>query len=423
MDKRRSSEDLKRKPVKQSAVNDYQRAARTQRNERRARPQADAADSRDIRSHSNDKALDLMSRSTKAKKKKANVKLIVANVLLSIALVFSTLCFTGFSLLDSQLIKNNKIDQNESGEFEDIIESPNENVVYILVCGVDLSESLTDIIMVACYDLANNNVNVLQIPRDTFVGTDVPTGKVNAVYGNAREGESNIKALMRCINQKFGLPIDHYATVTIEGTEKIIDIVGGVDITLDRSYTLVDDTGEKGVKKTFEAGEVHFDGQWGTAFVRHRASYLQGDMGRIKAQRSFYAALLKKMTTLSFGQITNIVTSAASEISSDLTPGQMLGYAQKMKDLNLSNVKIMSVPGQSGMYRPTGQSLSYYSIHKSDYVTMLNDYFRPYETTAITADDLDITELHTSYTSGYDDFLAGGSLEDFDTQATTASSD
>lgn len=357
--------------------------------------------------------VNLMSRATKSKKKR-NVKLIVTNVVLSIILVLSSITFVGTTLLDLQLIRKGEIDVDEKGEFENVVVSPSENVSYILVCGVDLSENLTDIIMVACYDLANNTVNVLQIPRDTYVG-DVPTGKINAVYGNARDGESKIKALMRCINKKFGLPIDHYATVTIKGTEKIIDIAGGVDVYLERDFTLVDDTGKKDVKKTFEKGWQHFDGQWGTAFVRHRASYLQGDMGRIKAQRSFYAALLKKMISLDFGQITSMVTLAAGEISTDLTLGQMLGYAQKMKDLKLDSVNIMSVPGQSGTYSPTGQALSYYSAHKSELATMLNDYFRPYEETAILASELEVPELHSKYDSGYVDFLQGGSLTEFDT--------
>lgn len=349
-------------------------------------------------------------------KRRSKILYIVANVVLSILLVVSSVTFTGISLLNSQMLKSNQIDAEEQGDFADLITSQNPNVAYFLVCGVDLSESLTDIIMVVCYDLANNKVNVLQIPRDSYMGTDYNSGKLNAVYGSAKKGESRIKALIRCINKRFGLPIDHYATVTIKGTEKIIDIAGGVEMKLDRAFRLVDDTGEHDVSKYFEAGDVTFDGQWGTAFIRHRASYDAGDTARVRAQRKFYAAFMKKMIALDFGQITSIITQCASEISSDLELGQMLGYAQKMKDLKLSDVNIVTVPGEADeFYAPTGYA-SYFSIHVNEYCKLINDQFRPYETEALTPDDLDIPELAENHSDDYSWITSGGTLDDFDTE-------
>lgn len=432
MDRRKSSEDLKRRPSKRKVSTD----AFTKRPVRHDTAAHSADSDRVIRSYSKDSSYDLMSSSTRKRKKKTNVRLLVANIILSVVLVFSSVMFVGASVLNSQMLLNNDIDSEEGEGFKNVVVSPNENVVYFLVCGVDLSENLTDIIMVVCYDLANNNANILQIPRDTYVGRDrdgvekyYPTGKINEIYGKPYDGESKIKALMRCINDRLGLPIDHYATVTVKGTEKIIDIVGGVDITLDRTYNLVDDTTSPQQKKTFEAGEVHFDGQWGTAFVRHRASYDQGDLGRQKAQRSFYAAFMKKLISLDFGQITNIVTQCAKEVSTDLTIGQMLGYAQKIKDLSLSDVNIMSVPGQSPSISEAranvGLAYSYYSIHKEQYVKMINDCFRPYDETALSVDDISVPQIHSYYDTGYDDFLEGGDLGNFDTEKTeeTTSSD
>lgn len=423
MDKRKSSEDLKRRPSKRQVSTD----AFTKRSVRHESAAYAGDSDREIRSFSKDSSYNLMSSSTRKKKKRVNVRLLVTNIILSVVLVFSSITFIGASVLNSQMLHNNDIDAQESEGFKNVVVSPNENVVYFLVCGVDLSENLTDIIMVVCYDLANNNANILQIPRDTYVGRDrdgtdkyYSTGKINEIYGKPYEGESKIKALMRCINDRLGLPIDHYATVTIKGTEKIIDIVGGVDIKLERTYHLVDDTTKPQQKKTFEAGNVHFDGQWGTAFVRHRASYDQGDLGRQKAQRSFYAAFMKKLISLDFGQITNIVTQCAKEVSTDLTLGQMLGYAQKMKSLSLKDVNIMSVPGQSPSISEARQNVglaySYYSIHKEQYVKMINDYFRPYDETALSVNDISVPQIHSYYDTGYDDFLEGGELGSFDSE-------
>ncbi|MBQ2676029.1 MAG: LCP family protein [Clostridia bacterium] len=363
-----------------------------------------------------DGGVDLSSMSRRAGKKKRNVKLIVTNVLLSILFAFSTIATVGMSLVDSDLLKKNEIDQKEEGTFEDLVVSTHENVSYFLIVGTDLSQNLTDIIMVACYDLDNNSMNILQIPRDTFIGIDTPTAKVNAVYGNPRKGESKIKALIRCINYKFGLPIDHYVTVTIPGFRKIIDAMGGVEMYLDRKYTVEDsrpmDKGGSAVNITIGPGNVILKGYEAEGFVRHRNSYAKGDMGRVEAQRRFYAALAKKMTSISFSQVTEILTTGINEISTDLTLGQLLGYAEKAHKLDLSQVNIMAVPGQAGTYKPQGgYSRSYYSVHKQQLADMLNDYFRPYEDTVITVDELGIEEIHNREQQNH--IEDGGSLDEF----------
>lgn len=407
---RKSSDELRKKPSKKQVK--YSKK-NTQINKKES-------SANEIYSHSKDKSFDLSTIGNKAKNKKSRKHLIITNVLLSILLVISTISFTATALLESKILKNNDIDsQEEAGKFEDIVVSPNENVSYFLVCGVDLSENLTDIIMVVCYDTANNEASILQIPRDTFVG-DVPSGKINAVYGNPREGESKIKALIRSINAKFGIPIDHYITVTVGGTEKVIDALGGLDITLDRDFKLVDDSRKPEQVQYFEKGKVHLDGQWATALIRNRKNTDGGsDMGRLKNQRSIYAALLKQLTQISFSEATEIVTKCINEVSTDLPLGLALGYAQKVNQLKLDKVQIMSLPGQSA----TINGLSCWVCHKQETVDMINEYFRPYETELLTADKLTIvdnTDRGISYNNDYDNMLSGGDFNKFDHDATTA---
>ena len=406
---KKSSDELRKKPSKKNAKYNKKRIDNSKSRE----------STNEIYSHSKEKSFDLSAMGNKAKNKKSRRNLILSNVLLSILLVISTICFSATSLLESQFLKSKTIDEKEEKKYEDIIVSPNANVSYILVCGVDLSENLTDIIMVVCYDLANNEASILQIPRDTYVG-DVPSGKINAVYGNPREGESKIKALIRCINSKFGIPIDHYVTVTVSGTEKVIDAIGGLDITLDRDFKLVDDSRKPEEVKYFEKGKVHLDGQWATALIRNRKNTDGGsDLGRLKNQRSIYAALLKQLTKISFSEATEIVTKCMNEVSTDLPLGLALGYAEKVNQLKLDKVQIMSLPGQSS----TISGLSCWVCHKQETVDMLNKHFRPYETEVLTADKITITDYSDrgiSYNNSYGTMLEGGDFNKFDNEGTTA---
>ena len=399
---KKSSDELRKKPTKKNY-------------NKRNTVKNISSNSNELYSHSKDKSFDLSTMGNRAKTKKSKKALIVSNVLISLLLVVSIVSFTVTALLESKILKDNDIDAKESGNYEKIMTSVNENVSYFLICG--LNQDLTDIIMIGCYDLANNEMNILQIPRDTYVG-DVSSGKINAVYKLPREGESKIKAMIRCINSKFGLPIDHYATLTIKGTEKIIDIMGGVDIKLDRDYKLIDDTTKPQQVKYFKKGKVHLDGQWATALIRHRKSFAQGDMGRLVNQRAIYSAILKKLTSLSFSELSSIVANCMDDVSTDLPLGLALGYAEKANKLKLDKVNIMSLPGQTA----TINGLSCWVCHKQEAVDMINKYFRPYESKLLTTSDLkivDYADRGSSYNKDYDEFLKGGTLNDFDREAET----
>lgn len=414
MDRKKSSSELRKKPNRRRPLN-----SSSSRQKRDIDIQRRSQSDNELYSHSKDKSFNLSKMGKKAKNKKSKITLLVTNVLLSILLVFSSISFAATAMLESKMFKDKEIESEETGEFEDIKVSPNANVAYFLVCGVDLSENLTDIIMVVCYDLANNEANILQIPRDTYVG-DVPSGKINAVFGNPREGESKIKALIRCINSKFGIPIDNYATITVRGTEKVIDAMGGLDIKLDRDFYLVDDSRKPEQKKQFYKGKNHLDGQWATALIRNRKNTDGGsDMGRLKNQRSIYSALLKQLTNVSFSEVYNIVTNCMNDVSTDLPVGLALGYAEKVNQLNLNKVNIMTLPGQTG----TINGLSCWICHKQDTVDMLNKYFRPYDNIALTTNDLsivDYADIGAYYDTSYNSMLQQGSLQDFDNEATTA---
>ena len=399
---KKSSDELRKKPTKKNY-------------NKRNTVKNISSNSNELYSHSKDKSFDLSTMGNRAKTKKSKKALIVSNVLISLLLVVSIVSFTVTALLESKILKDNDIDAKESGNYEKIMTSVNENVSYFLICG--LNQDLTDIIMIGCYDLANNEMNILQIPRDTYVG-DVSSGKINAVYKLPREGESKIKAMIRCINSKFGLPIDHYATLTIKGTEKIIDIMGGVDIKLDRDYKLIDDTTKPQQVKYFKKGKVHLDGQWATALIRHRKSFAQGDMGRLVNQRAIYSAILKKLTSVSFSELSSIVANCMDDVSTDLPLGLALGYAEKANKLKLDKVNIMSLPGQTA----TINGLSCWVCHKQEAVDMINKYFRPYESKLLTTSDLkiiDYADRGSSYNKDYDEFLKGGTLNDFDREAET----
>ncbi len=312
----------------------------------------------------------------------------VINVLLSILLVTCITASAGSAyLMYGRGWKDSNVSRKE--EFKDVVGS-NENtpVQYFLIAGMDEGRSLTDIMMIVCFDMEHKTANILQIPRDTFIGQDIPTGKMNAVYGHPEDGQTKINAMLRRINNFFGLPIDHYITVDLNAFRVIVDAVGGVDVYV--PSTIYNAFNEGRNYYTFYEGMNHMDGQMAEAFVRHRKSYGMGDLGRVQAQRNFYSAFIKKCLTMTNSQMIDAATGIYKDITTDMTLAELIDFATIAQGLKTKDIQFHAVPGQSCTFN----GISYYSVHKEDFVTMLNQYFLPY-TVPIVEDNLLVVELHS----------------------------
>lgn len=127
-------------------------------------------------------------------------------------------------------------------------ESSTNNRFVLLLLGVDeRSEDVgrSDTIMVAAIDYDRRTAELLSIPRDTFAR--IPGhgwNKINAAYAKgaavpevgdgAREGapmdvRRGAELAARTISELAGLPVQHWAVVSIAGFSKLVDRVGGVD--------------------------------------------------------------------------------------------------------------------------------------------------------------------------------------------------
>jgi len=337
----------------------------------------------------------IISRASVKKDKIPKKTRIIVNVILSVILVFSLL-FDAAAL--GLMLKPTESSGGTKVEMEGILKSENKDVSYFLVVGTDESSALTDIMMLVCFDHGAKKINILQIPRDTYIGSDIPTGKINAVYGAAEEGESKINFLMKRINTHLGLPIDHYVTVSISAFRKVVDAVGGVDVYVPQDMSAYD---SNDVLYYFSEGINHLDGGEAEAFVRYRKGYAMGDLGRVEAQRNFYAAFLKAVMEMSYGEMASVATKCYSDFNTSMAVGTIIGYAQEIQKMSMNDINIYSVPGQSGTFAPNGQALSYYSIHKQDFVDLINEHFLPYERYEKVTQDLQINELHSTYYDGY----------------------
>ncbi len=110
---------------------------------------------------------------------------------------------------------------------------------------------LTDTMMVAHIDTKTKKATLFSIPRDLWVRLETKSGadfhtKINAIYQmglypkdypDLKVPKDDATLSKTIISQITGLPIDGYVSVNFAGFIKAIDILGGVDVNIERAFT------------------------------------------------------------------------------------------------------------------------------------------------------------------------------------------
>lgn len=269
-----------------------------------------------------------------------------------------------------------------SSSLEDVSVPNNAKNTTFLLCGLDLSEELTDVIMVVNLDTGKNEVNVLQIPRDTYIGMErFNTGKINSVYGTKQSGTTPIGRLIKEINRDFKLPIDHYATVNIPGLKNIVDSMGGVTVNIPQDINFLPG-------QTLKKGMQTLNGEKAEWFVRYRKGYNNADIGRMHAQSLFLTACAEKALKMSKTQMLSFVTQNMNNITTDLTLAQVIGYYGSVSNMTIDNIHFYALEGSGVMYK----GYAVYCLDKEKAADLLNEYFRP-AGSEVPAKDLKIIEV------------------------------
>ena len=231
----------------------------------------------------------------------------------------------------------------------------------VLVCGVDDTQYLTDVILLASLGEETGEVSVLQIPRDTYVGDRVETGKINALYG---QKDGGIQALEEAVEELTGLPVDRYVTVTLEGVEAIVDDLGGIPMTLAQPIDYLPG-------KSLSAGDHLLTGEEALWLIRYREGYATGDIGRLETQKAFLTAALEAVHEKGRRQALEALVRSYSQVKTDMPLAQMVSVGRRVFDLGTQSISFYLVPGEGAMvdgyavYLPDRDALS----------RLITDYF------------------------------------------------
>ncbi len=302
-------------------------------------------------------------------------------------------------------------------DFNDGLDLPQliEGQYSILFLGFDDEEFNTDVMWVIQLDIGNGGINILQIPRDTCLPdyTSSVTRKFNSIYsmGNP-EIQPPIQRTVNAVQENFGIPIDAYVTTACFDIVDIVDLIGGIPITIENEIIYEAD-------KIIPEGNITLTGEQAEWFIRFRREWIQGDIGRMQNQRKFMAAAMQKLFSIVkdegriklYGYIKEIYENDL--IYTDLSIGDLSKIADFASTIDMEKVRVDMVPGEDAIfYAADGNGYSVYSVHKQETIDLLNNYYRPYQT-RMTQDDTSIVELVLNHKyDSYDE--TGATLEEIE---------
>ncbi len=187
------------------------------------------------------------------------------------------------------------------------------NIVLLGIAGgTHDGPNLSDSIMLVNYNLKNNQITTVAIPRDIWSST--LKDKVNSAYayGEAKKTGGGLTLAKAEIGSIVNLPVHYAIVINFDEFKKLIDFLGGIDVNVEKSFIdrefpipgkendLCDGDPEYRCRYetiSFTKGIQHMDGETALKFIRSR--HAEGDEGsdfaRTRRQQKMIAAIKDKL--------------------------------------------------------------------------------------------------------------------------------
>lgn len=262
-------------------------------------------------------------------------------------------------------------DPEELSEEEEKQEEEVVKRINVLALGVDARSNhlggRSDAIMVVSIDKTNSRLDLVSIPRDSYVeiGDTGRYDKINHAYAFG-----GVKESIRTVENLFSIDIDYYLVFNFSSFVELIDVIGGIEIDVPYSFSEQDSKDRQGAVK-LEKGLQTLNGEQALAYARMRKSDPKGDIGRGQRQQEVVLAILKKL--LDTSSLTNILDihktlkkSTATDVSVTDLP-DLYGYLTTYENIVRHNLEGRST-SINGVY--------YYQLDKDSVEAIIKELNR-----------------------------------------------
>ncbi|MFD4970520.1 LCP family protein [Streptomyces sp. NPDC058424] len=219
----------------------------------------------------------------------------------------------------------------------------------------------TDTMMIVHVSQDRQRASVVSLPRDSYAElpghVDQNTGRWHGPHPvklNAAYAEGGPHLTVRMVEDLTQLKIDHYLEVDFTTFMRTVDVLGGVQICtaepMKDSYSGLD----------LAAGTHTLSGGQALQYVRSRHVDGASDLGRMKRQQRFLAALIERATSsqvlLNPMKFRNVALTVLSSVRADqgFHTDELLDLGRAMRNFSPSSSEFTTVPIAQPSYPVNG---------------------------------------------------------------------
>ncbi|MFE5483378.1 LCP family protein [Streptomyces sp. NPDC056527] len=219
--------------------------------------------------------------------------------------------------------------------------------------GKDEGGARSDTAMIVHVYEGHKKASVVSVPRDTIVARPACTdGQGNAVAGDKRAMFNTAYEVggpacaVKTVESMSGIRMDHYIEVDFTGFTKLIDKLGGVEVTTTRRIT--DDKSHLDLAP----GTHTLDGEQSLGLVRTRKTVGDGsDLGRIQLQQAFMKAFIEQVKDVGVLTDPKKLLDVADTATKAITPdseldsvNELMSFSQGLSGIDSQDVRMVTMP-------------------------------------------------------------------------------
>lgn len=230
-----------------------------------------------------------------------------------------------------------------------------QNITNIMLVGQNYREDepnkLSDTMILCSINRKTNTLTMVSFLRDLYVPLPAYAGhsggqnRINVCYALGstwtRSSQGGMEMLAKCIEQNFGVPIDHTIEVSFDTFAAIIDAIGGVEVTLTKEEAEYM-TKNVGYVGNMRPGLQILSGYEALAYARIRK--IGGDQQRAVRQRTIITSIIDKCRNMGLLKLHDMATNVLPLIITDMTNEEITDYLWELipmtKDIQLASLTI-----------------------------------------------------------------------------------
>ena len=228
------------------------------------------------------------------------------------------------------------------------------NIVIIGLDNKSGGKKRSDALMLASVNPQQHNVELLSIPRDSYVRItceDNQKDKITHAYYFGQRA-----CTMDSIQQLFELEqLQYYVAVDFEQMIALVDLIDGIELKPSKSFC---QNGTDKKQYCFEKGQpITLDGQSALAYSRQRK--IDSDVHRAERQQEILKAIMAKAKTLEWWKVYPLVEQILTLTDTNLDLVHLAAFYRMSKEEDFI-ITSKTIKGENALYYSPGTQVNQY---------------------------------------------------------------